>query len=233
MRFESETASLPHVPARTSSVSGNTQAVSLLRASLLWRQRRILSHLSPSPLPLRVSIKKKMSVSPHDSQFIQVNVRQHFQVLSSSSWLCVRQIESEQHSTVGEVSQLLEVLALASRLADPDNVVPSLPGSDSWLSKKKQKKIRSFFKSFTPWWRSSYILDVVRTFWTWSWTNNWPVACRARRLVIWLCHLCDLLMHDRCTRQASGMTCDSDVIEKPSRRWRGAVQQFADVVWES
>ena len=29
MRFESETASLPHVPARTSSVSGNTQAVSL------------------------------------------------------------------------------------------------------------------------------------------------------------------------------------------------------------
>ena len=30
MRVESETASLPHVPARTSSVSGNTQAVSLL-----------------------------------------------------------------------------------------------------------------------------------------------------------------------------------------------------------
>ena len=29
MRFESETASLPHVPARTSSVSGNTPAVSL------------------------------------------------------------------------------------------------------------------------------------------------------------------------------------------------------------
>ena len=28
-------------------------------------------------------------------------------------------------------------------------------------------------------------------------------------------------------------TCDSDVIEKPSRRWRGAVQQLADVVWES
>ena len=32
MRFESETASLPHVPARTSSVSGNTQAVFLPRA---------------------------------------------------------------------------------------------------------------------------------------------------------------------------------------------------------
>ena len=39
--------------------------------------------------------------------------------------------------------------------------------------------------------------------------------------------------HDHCTRQASGMTCDSDVMEKPSRRWRGAVQQLADVVRES
>ena len=27
----------------------------------------------------------------------------------------------------------------ASRLAGPDNAIPSLPGSDSWLSKKKQK----------------------------------------------------------------------------------------------
>ena len=30
-------------------------------------------------------------------------------------------------------------MALASRLAGPDNAVPSLPGSDSWGSKKKQK----------------------------------------------------------------------------------------------
>ena len=30
-------------------------------------------------------------------------------------------------------------MALARRLAGPDNAVPSLPGSDSWLSKKKQK----------------------------------------------------------------------------------------------
>ena len=36
--------------------------------------------------------------------------------------------------------------------------------------------------------------------------------------------------HDHCTRQASGMTCHSDVMEKPSRRWRGAVQQLADFV---
>ena len=51
---------------------------------------------------------------------------------------------------------------------------------------------------------------------------------------LWLCHLCDLLtIRVRDKLQASDMTCDSDVIEKPSRRWRGAVQQLADVVWES
>ena len=35
------------------------------------------------------------------------------------------------------------------------------------------------------------------------------------------------------TSRGMCMTCDSDVMEKPSRRWRGAVQQLADVVWES
>ena len=39
-----------------------------------------------------------------------------------------------------------------------------------------------------------------------------------------------VLMYSCCTRQASGMTCDSDVMEKPSRRWRGAIQQLADFV---
>ena len=68
-----------------------------------------VSPLSLSPFPLRVSIEKKKSMSPHDSQFIQANVRQSFLVHSSSSGLCVRQIENEQQSTVGEVSQLLEV----------------------------------------------------------------------------------------------------------------------------
>ena len=58
---------------------------------------------------------------------------------------------------------------LASRLAGPDGAVPSLPGSDSWLSKKKQK-IRSLFKSCASWWRSSYILHVVRI---WSSTNTY------------------------------------------------------------
>ena len=138
--------------------------------------------LSLSPLRLRESIKqKKKSVSLHNSQFIQANVRQHFEVHSFSSRLCVRQIESEKQSNVGEVSQLLEVLTLAIRLACLDNPVPSLPGSYSWLSKKK---FRSLFMSFTSWWRSSYILDVFRTFWMWSSTNNRPVACRARRPVV-------------------------------------------------
>ena len=54
---------------------------------LLWRQRRIFSPLSPSPLLLRVTIKeKKKSVSPHHSQFIQANVRQPFQVPLDSAF---------------------------------------------------------------------------------------------------------------------------------------------------
>ena len=59
-----------------------------------------------------------------------------------SSGLCVRQIENEQQSTVGEVSQRLKVMALARRPAGPDNAsaVPSFPGSDSWLSEKKKTK---------------------------------------------------------------------------------------------
>ena len=54
-------------------------------------------------------------------------------------------------------------MALARPLAGPDNAVPSLPGSDSWLSEKKQKKIRSLFLHVLM--QSSYILDVVGTFW--------------------------------------------------------------------
>ena len=64
--------------------------------------------LSPSPLLLRVSIKKKKkSVSPRDSQFIQANVRQPFQVPLDSAF---DRSENEQQSTVGEVSQPLKVM---------------------------------------------------------------------------------------------------------------------------
>ena len=83
---------------------------------LLGRQRRILSPLSPTPLLLRVSIKKKkkkVSVAARQS----VHPSERSPILQSSSGLCVRQIENEQQSTVGEVSQPLKVMALASRLA--------------------------------------------------------------------------------------------------------------------
>ena len=98
-----------------------------------------MSPLSPSPL-LRVSIKKKKkkSVSPHDSLAVHPDRSERSPTLPSSSGLCVRQIENEQQSTVGEVSQRLKVMALARRPAGPDNAVPSLPGSDSWLIEKKQ-----------------------------------------------------------------------------------------------
>ena len=79
-------------------------------------------------------------MSPHDSLAVHPDRSERSPTLPSSSGLCVRQIENEQQSTVGEVSQPLKVMALASRLAGPDNAVPSLPGSDSWLSKQKQKR---------------------------------------------------------------------------------------------
>ena len=71
-------------------------------------------------------------------------------------------------------------MALASRLAGPDNTVPSLPGSDSWPSKKKQKKkkFRSLFLHVLV--QSSYILDVVGTFWIWS-STNMPRSIRSSR----------------------------------------------------
>ena len=58
---------------------------------------------------------------------------------------------------------------------------------------------------------------------------------------LWLCLTvtvspvrCELLtIRVRDMPATCDMTGDSDVIEKPSRRWRGAVQQLADVVWES
>ena len=100
--------------------------------------------LSPSPLFLRVNIKKKKKVSVAARQ--SVHPSECSPNLPSSSGLCVRLIgkwtavDSWRGITAAEGHG-----ALASRLAGPDNAVPRLPGSDSWLSKKKQKKIRSLF----------------------------------------------------------------------------------------
>ena len=142
---------------------------------------------------------------------IEANVRQPFQVPLDSAFDILK-MNSMQQSTVGEVSQRLKVMALACRPAGPDNAAPSLPGSDSWLSEKKQKKnpklvparlgaVKLHFRCCRN------ILDV-------------GLVTRLR-----LCLTVSPVRstHDQCTQQASRMTCDSDVIEKPSRRWRDAV----------
>ena len=116
-----------------------------------------LSESSPSPRKhKKVIIAAQQSVHPSERS----------PTLPSSSGL-IRQIENEQQSTVGEVSQPLKVMALASRLAGPDNAVRNLPGSDSWLSTKKQKKSRAF-SACTSWRSQATFLDVVGTFWIWS-----------------------------------------------------------------
>ena len=51
-------------------------------------------------------------MSPHDSLAVHPDRSERSPTLPSSSGLCVRQIENEQQSTVGEVSQRLKVMAL-------------------------------------------------------------------------------------------------------------------------
>ena len=90
---------------------------------------------------------------------------------------------------------------------------------------KETKKIRSLFLHVLV--QSSYILDVVGTFWIWSSTNmprsRLPALGSSRAFdFVWLCHLCDLrdATHDHCsTRQASGMTCESDVVKVMLWKW--------------
>ena len=158
-------------------------------------------------------------MSPHDSLAVHPDRSERSPTLPSSSGLCVRQSEKEQQSTVGEVSQPLKVMAVASRLAGPDNAVPSLPGSDSWLSKKKQKKIWSLFLHVLV--QSSYILDVVGTFWMLGSSHAFDF--------VWLCHLCDPLtitVRDMSTSQRHDLWqwCIGKAIEAlagrhPTARW--------------
>ena len=100
------------LPARTSEClwehSRCLSSACIVVGAVTVTPARILSPLSPSPLLLRVSIEKKKSVSPHDSQYIQANVRQPFQVPLDSAF---DRSENEQQSTVGEVSQPLKVMA--------------------------------------------------------------------------------------------------------------------------
>ena len=141
VRYALSLKRLPSLPARTSECLWELDS-----CCLSCMHRSGCSYCDASGefcLPLSESSpprkhKKKKIVSLHDS--LAVHPSERSPTLPSSSGLCVRQIENEQQSTVGEVSQPLKVMALASRLAGPDNAVPSLPDSDSWLSKKKQKK---------------------------------------------------------------------------------------------
>ena len=103
--------------------------------------KNFVSPLSESSSSPRKHKKNKNEVSVAARQSVHPSERSP--TLPSSSGLCVGQIENEQQSTVGKVSHPVKVMAPASRLAGPDNAVTSLPGSDSWLSKKKQKNIRS------------------------------------------------------------------------------------------
>ena len=103
---------------------------------------------------------------------------------------------------------------LASRLAGPNKAVPSLPDSEWWLRKTKQKN--SVACSCVPTLHvlveSSYVLDVVLTFWIWI-VNKQSMS---DRLVMCLCLTVSPVQstHDHCMGQASGTTCDNDVMEK-------------------
>ena len=125
-----------------------------------------LSESSPSPRKWQKTTTTKKSVSPHDTQFIRANVRQPFQVHSSSSRLGVRQIENEQQSTVGEVWQLLLVMAPASRRAVLHGQHLTKFSVRQLAEQKEAKKFQSLFLHVLV--ESSHILDVVGTFWIWS-----------------------------------------------------------------
>ena len=153
LRLEKRLLSLP---ARTSERLWEhscclSSACIVVGALTVTPGENFVSPLSESSPPCKRK-KNKKSVSPHDSLAVHADRSERSPTLPSSSGLCVRQIENEQQSTVGEVSQRLKVVALAHRPAGPDNAVPSLPGSDSWLSEKKQTKInKSEACSCTSW----------------------------------------------------------------------------------
>ena len=121
-----------------------------------------LSESSPPRKQLKKK-KRKKSVSPHDSLAVLPDPSERSPTLPSSSGLCVQQIENEQQSTVGEVSQPLEVMALARRLAGPDNAVPSLNNDlrkTLWVTQRWFYSFQTFRRS-TPSSVEKYCMESV------------------------------------------------------------------------
>ena len=106
-------------------------------------------------------------MSPHDSQFSRANVRNPSKFILpplDSAFDRLKMNSSRPSARYHSCGiEPLEVMALAGRLAGPDNAVPSLPDSDSWPSEKKQKNpgARSCVPTLHVLVESSYILDVV------------------------------------------------------------------------
>ena len=136
------------------------------------------------------------------SQFIQANIRQPFQVPLDSAFDRLK-MNSGRRSRRSVSQPLTRVMARASRLAGPDNAVPSLPGSDNWLSKKKQKNpepvparlgaVKLHFRCCRK------ILDLV--------VNKRASITVGLVTCLWLCLTVSPVRstHNHCTRQASGM----------------------------
>ena len=127
-------------------------------------------------------------MSPHDSLAVHPDPSERSPTLPSSSGLCRRSTDWKWTA----VNRRRGITAAEGHGACTSTGWPrqrwSLPDSDSWLSKKKQKKIRSLFLHVLV--QSSYILDVVV-----GTSSSWMLgSSRAFDFVwLWLCHLCDLL----------------------------------------
>ena len=147
------------LPARTLSVSGDT-SVSLLHPSqwvqwiFLWRQRRILSHLFLSPLPLHVSIKEKkkeevsvagrQSVHPHERSPTLPSSFFPLQTLRSTDWKWTA-VDRQRGITDAESSRWRSWCLLINRLARTTLHEVSRAQTAGWVRRNKTKKFRSLF----------------------------------------------------------------------------------------
>ena len=161
----------------------------------MWRQRRILSPLSPSPLLLRVSTKKKKShcrrTTVSSSKRTFANPSKFLWTLRSTDWKWTA-VDRRRGITAAEGHGASKSTGWPRQRCTKS---PRLRQLAEW---KETKKIRSLFLHVLV--QSSYILDVVGTFWIWSSTNVPGSLLQSVGLFprLWLCltrlcHLCDLL----------------------------------------